>query len=164
MLTPKRSQKQQRKLAQLKIRPKDQHNKIATITNTEPENIATSHQPPLSNIDSKQAKPKQPQRYQSYHKHEPKTKQPPTDPLVFPFSMFLPLFFLASLLPLPLFASICVLSSYPCVFMSSSPLLFVYLSFYIYLCSLLIYTPSSVRHRPRRNRCVYRINCAWASF
>ena len=32
------------------------------------------------------------------------------------------------------------------------------------LCSLLIYTPSSVRHRRRRNRCVYRINCAWASF
>ena len=30
--------------------------------------------------------------------------------------------------------------------------------------SLLIYTPSSVRHQPRRNRCVYRINCAWASF
>ena len=28
------------------------------------------------------------------------------------------------------------------------------------LCSLLIYTPSSVRHQPRRNRCVYRINCA----
>ena len=33
-----------------------------------------------------------------------------------------------------------------------------------HLCSLLIYTPSSVRHQPRRNRCVYRINCAWASF
>ena len=27
---------------------------------------------------------------------------------------------------------------------------------YFKLCSLLIYTPSSVRHRPRRNRCVYR--------
>ena len=30
---------------------------------------------------------------------------------------------------------------------------------YSYLCSLLIYTPSSGRHQPRRNRCVYRINC-----
>ena len=29
-----------------------------------------------------------------------------------------------------------------------------------HLCSLLIYTPSSGRQRPRRNRCVYRINCA----
>ena len=28
-----------------------------------------------------------------------------------------------------------------------------------HLCSLLIYTPSSVRRQPRRNRCVYRINC-----
>ena len=29
-----------------------------------------------------------------------------------------------------------------------------------HLCSLLIYTPSSGRQRPRRNRCVYRINGA----
>ena len=33
-----------------------------------------------------------------------------------------------------------------------------------YFCSLLIYTPSSVRHQPWRNCCVYRIHCAWASF
>lgn len=31
------------------------------------------------------------------------------------------------------------------------------------LCSILMYTPSPVRRRPRRNRCKYHIRCGWRS-